>query len=441
MHPLLGIAYAAAGAVAESLAAVAPAGDGKLSRTLRARRTALADLLGLADAHRDPARPLLWMHAPSVGEGLQARPVLERARAERPELQLAYTWFSPSAEQFGRSLDVDIAGVLPFDTAANATALVEALQPAALVCAKTDLWPLLAGVAHARGVPLALVSATLAEGSSRGAVARAVLGDAYAALDAVGAISEADASRLVSFGVRADRVTVTGDTRYDQVWARAQAVDRAGALLAPLESARPTLVAGSTWPSDETPLLAVWRAMVPPQGGSGEASHAGDTSRPRIVIAPHEPNAAHLGVLERWARASSLSVATLGSPEAGRADVVLVDRVGVLGELYALSTVAFVGGGFHSAGLHSVLEPAAFGVPVAFGPGYRMSRDAVRLIEGGGGASGRSAAALRAIIGGWFADHASRTRVGERALSVVTGGLGAADRSWALVARLLDARP
>ena len=375
---------------------------------------------------RDPSRPLLWMHAPSVGEGLQARPVLELARGERPDVQLAYTFFSPSAERFARGLAVDFADYLPFDTAADARAALDALCPAALVFAKLDVWPVLVAHAARRGVRLGMISATLAERSSRrSGVAAALLRDAYARLELVGAIDAGDAARLVALGVRREAIRVTGDTRYDQVWARAQAADRASALLAPLASTRPTLVAGSTWPADEARLLPAWLEVRRAAPGA------------RLVIAPHEPTPAHVTPIEGWAREHGLRLSRLGAEGAGEAEVVLVDRVGVLGDLYALADVAFVGGGFHSAGLHSVLEPAAFGAPVAFGPLHANSRDAALLIAAEGGASVADTATLAARLTSWLGDAAARRQAGACARRLVEDGLGAARRSWELVLELL----
>jgi 3-deoxy-D-manno-octulosonic-acid transferase len=366
------------------------------------------------------------MHAPSVGEGLQARPVIELLRASHPDLQIAYTHFSPSAERFAASLGADFTDYLPFDTPGDARATLDALRPRALVFSKLDVWPVLAHEAAERQVRLGLTSATLAESSSRrGGIAASLLRDAYALLDAVGAIDEADAERLVRLGVRSSAITVTGDTRYDQVWERAMRVDRSGELLAPLVGERPTLVAGSTWPADEAVLLPAWaesRRVV------------GDT---RMVIAPHEPTSVHLGAIERWATEHGIALARLGTAAAPDAEVVLVDRVGVLGDLYALADAAYVGGGFHAAGLHSVLEPAAFGAPVAFGPRFEASRDARLLAAAGGGAHARDVAGLGALLSEWLREPAARHRAGESAREVVRSGLGAAARSGALVERLL----
>ena len=423
MNRTLAAAYEGAARLARAIAAVAPRSGNKLVATFAARRGALARYAGFP---RDDARPLLWMHAPSVGEGLQARPVLELARARRPEVQLAYTYFSPSASAFAESLDVDFRDVLPFDVAADMRAALSALRPTALVFSKLDLWPTLAREASRRGVPLGLVSATLSATSSRNSgFAGALLREAYAHLDRVGAISTEDADRLVALGVPSGRVSVTGDARYDQVWARAARVDRDGTLLAPLRSTRVTLVAGSTWPADERRLLAAW--------GRVAGRHRGI----RLIIAPHEPGDSHLAPIEAWARGAGLRTARLGAAGASDADVVVVDRVGALGDLYALADLSFVGGGFHAAGLHSVLEPAAFGAPVLFGPRHAGSRDAKLLLDADGALAARDVSELESALERWITRPDDRRAAGASARAIVHGGLGAAERSYALVAELM----
>jgi 3-deoxy-D-manno-octulosonic-acid transferase len=157
------------------------------------------------------------------------------------------------------------------------------------------------------------------------------------------------------------------------------------------------------------------------------------------VIAPHEPTESHLTPIERWAAEARVRSARLGGDDAPNADVVIVDRVGVLGDLYALATVAYVGGGFHTAGLHSVLEPAAFGVPVLFGPRCANSRDAELLIVAGGGASEATEAGLESRLRTWLTDGSAQRVAGHAARDLVERGLGAAERSWKLVATLLGA--
>jgi 3-deoxy-D-manno-octulosonic-acid transferase len=352
--------------------------------------------------------------------------VLELSRARRPDVQLAYTHFSPSAFAFARELDVDFRDYLPFDTPGDARVALESLAPTALVFSKLDVWPVITREARARGVRLGLISATLSRGSSRRSrTASALLHDAYAALEVVGAIDDADADRLVQLGVRSNAIVITGDTRYDQVWSRAQRVDRASPLLTRLRDTRLTIVAGSTWPADETALLPAFESLR--RGGAAA----------RLIIAPHEPSAGHVTRLIEWAAGAGLTVARLDDAAAGSADVVVVDRLGVLGELYVLADIAFVGGGFHAAGLHSVLEPAAFGAPVLFGPKHENSRDAALLAQRGGGASVSNEADLVRRVRAWMSNTQARREAGDYARALVRSGLGAAERSFELVNRLL----
>jgi 3-deoxy-D-manno-octulosonic-acid transferase len=439
MNAALRTAYVAAGAVATGAADVAALvpGDAKWLRALRARHGVLARYAAFGASGRDRDRPLLWMHAPSVGEGLQGKPVLELLRRQHPEYQIAYTHYSPSAGPlaagFRDSGLADFADYLPWDTPSAARVAVAALAPRALAFVKLDVWPVLAASASSAGVQLGLISGTLSERSGRrSSWGAALLRDAYARLDAVGAVSPDDASRLIALGAPAAAVTVTGDTRYDQVWERAARADREGPLLRRLATpARDTIVGGSTWPPDEDVVLDAWV----------EARRR--TPETRLVLAPHEPSPDRIAALERWAAAHGVRAGRLDAATAGGGDVpdlVLVDRVGVLGELYAIASIAYVGGAFHAAGLHSVLEPAAYGVPVVFGPGYTAQRDAALLLSAGAAASVRDVATCCAAFTTWLTNPASRRTAGEQARSVVESGLGAAQRSAALVEQIMAPR-
>src|SRR2546426_337336 len=297
--------------------------DKKLARGLDARSGVTERLAAWARTHRDPNRPLLWVHASSVGEGLQAKPVLEAVRAEAPHWQLAYTFFSPSAERLARSLPVDGAGYPPPDRPAEGGGALEAPRPPAALFSKRHPWP-----------QLTLPFARLA--------------------------------------------------------------------IAPANTF--TIVAGSTWPADEAVILPAFVDLL------------AQVPTARLVLAPHEPNPDHLaGIAQAAARVGLPRPVRLSQVEhTSSAPVIVVDRVGILADLYALADVAFVGGGYHRAGLHSVLEPAVFGVPVAVGPHWHMSRDATLLIERGGAvalsADGRHQLHSQWLV--WHHDPGARAKAG-----------------------------
>ena len=426
MNRWIGAAYGSVGHTAELVAALMPQGvGGKVGRTFSSRRGLRRRYEEWGRKTRDRSRPLLWMHAASVGEAMMALPVLQRVRRSMPLVQTAFTFFSPSAELFAHQMGVDFSDYLAFDTASSARTALAALDPTAIVFSKGDVWPALVREAAAQDVRLGIVSASMPSGSMRASRIGALLTrDAYGSLDAIGAASSADAESLVRAGAREGRVRVTGDTRYDQAWSRAHTGARNTALVGGLRVPRPTLVAGSTWPSDERHLLSAWRTV------------RANLPTARIVIAPHELTPPHLASLERWARDESLSCAGLDAagPET---DVVLVDRMGVLAELYDLATVAYVGGGFQDAGLHSLVEPAVFGIPVLIGPNSARSRDAQLMLRSGGAITAHDAGELSRLAQRLMSDSRERADRSEAIGAVVAAELGAADRSFEIVRELL----
>jgi 3-deoxy-D-manno-octulosonic-acid transferase len=367
-----------------------------------------------------------------VGEGHQARAVIHAFRARGPDAQVVYTFFSPSAERFAASVPADFADYLPLDSARDVRRALDALRPDVIAFSKYDVWPVLTREAAARGVRLLLLSATLPASSGRlRGPSRALLAAAYRRLQAVGAISGEDAERFGRLGVPEDRRSVMGDARFDQVWRRAASVDRGSELLAPFAGGDvPTIVAGSTWPEDERHLLPAIAALA--QKGRGA----------RLVLVPHEPTPEHVRHARRRMDELELGCTMIGELRAGDANpVVLVDRVGVLGELYAVADAAYVGGGFGSAGLHSVLEPAAFGVPVLFGPRHANAREAGELVAAGGAFEVTGADDVERVLAGLLDVYEVRTRAGAKARACVQARLGAAERGAEMVERALETAP
>jgi 3-deoxy-D-manno-octulosonic-acid transferase len=377
---------------------------------------------------RRPGDPAILLHAASAGELRQAEPLLRRLHGRHPEWQFAVTYTSRSAVAVARELPADIHGFLPWDTPGCAAALLDAVRPDLLAVSKLDLWPELAWQASRRGIPIVLLGAGVRPDSSRLRwPARWVLRPQYSGVAAAAAATAGDAERLTRLGVPADRIQVSGDPRADAVVERLE-----GRTLPARHPA--LLVAGSTWPEDEDRLLDAFgqvRARRP------EA---------RLLLAPHQPTPARLARLERRVRAAGLPRPL--PPDASGSDlpVLIEDRVGRLAFLYGLGSLAYVGGGFRRAGLHSTLEPAAWGVPVLAGPRWCQSGEAVALAAAGGligieGTGPRATDALARQWLRWLEDETARTRAGEAGRQAVLAEVGATDRCAALIESRVTARP
>lgn len=445
------------GALPEVVRAVSPA-TGLLSPALAAslaeRRAAPASMAEWSRRGRDHALPLLWVHGASAGELAGVAPLLRALRRET-ELQLAATHFSPSGAGAAAALGPDWYGHPPFDTLRACRAAMAALLPDALLFAKWDVWPSLTRAAARAGVPLGLVNATVSPGSSRlRPPARWLFRPAYRRMRLVGAASPADAERLRRLGVREGAIRLTGDAAFAEALHRARAGSGAAAelrrLLGPGASdagaaasagspPRLRLVAGSTWPEDEEALLAAAAEL------EARGVHL------RLVVAPHRPRPEAVARLAarcrevlgrpalRWseARGDRLPAA---APSPGAEGPLIVDETGVLAELYGAGDAAYVGGGLGKRGLHSVLEPAAAGVPVLFGSRLRR-READELVARRGGLAA-PAEELATVLERWAREPEERREMGRRARAYAESGRGATGAGAALLLELLGlARP
>ncbi len=328
-------------------------------------------------------------------------------------------------------MSVDVAGYLPWDLPGPIGQVLDAMFPELIVFTKTEVWPVLVDESVRRGIEVALVAGTVMEGSSRlYPAARALLARSWRALRSACAVADEDATRLRLLGVGEDALFVTGDPGIDSAAERARATDPAAPCLAPFRAdPRPSVVAGSTWRSDEDvliPALQVARQRVPGL---------------RLILAPHEPDWGHVRVICQSLAVDGWSTATLSAVrESGSVhgvDAVVVDRVGALADLYTIGRIAYVGGGFHGAGLHSVLEPAAARLPVLFGPRHHGSRAAADLIVAGAARSVEGRDTLGEALLTWLTDDGLRDRAAECAFGYIQDHLGAASRTAAVLHELL----
>ncbi|HEX5044526.1 MAG TPA: glycosyltransferase N-terminal domain-containing protein [Candidatus Polarisedimenticolaceae bacterium] len=369
----------------------------------------------------------LWLHGASVGEARLAGLLARSIRAARPAIAVSVSCVTRTGRAaLPQPPAVDASFFAPLDQRRRVRPVLRAVSPAALALIETELWPGLVREAAAARCRLALVNARLApERMARYRRLRALYRPLLGALDRIGAGSSGDAERLLALGARPETVTVTGNLKYDLP---VPALDPASLRLRfGLPVSRPVLVAGSTGEGEDGPVLDAFLAV------RQEGAQA------FLVLAPRHPERAHRAA--DLARARGLRTHALSSGDdgaAGAADVLVVDGVGELARLYGMATVAFVGGSLVPVGGHNVLEPAAAGAPVLFGPHTAHVEDpAQALLAAGAARRVADAAALGTTWSALLRDPAARAAMVEAAGRVLDANRGALARTTALLEELL----
>ena len=345
--------------------------NSKISESIE-KREGLWERLEVAVSKRDWQKPLLWFHVASAGEFLQAQPLIVRFIEEGAECVVtyssvnAYHWLQRPAQTETQNLLA--AEFLPVDKIHNIRSLLGLLQPSRLVWVSYDLWPNLVWEAHRQGIPQSLISGIIHAGSLRTVnfIGRSFYHSLYECLEHILTVSEADSQRVLSAIPDHPQVKVMGDTRCDSVLERRNNLEIP--QLPPAAKDSFVFVAGSTWPLDETCIFP----------GLQEALNK--FPELFLVLAPHEPTEEHLKNAENFfsgtqmVRWSQVNTATLD------VRILLIDSVGILAGIYHSAKIAYVGGAF-TTGVHNILEPAAMGAAVAFGPKHSNSMEALIMLE------------------------------------------------------------
>ena len=361
------------------------------------------------------AADLFLFHCASMGEFEHLKPLIRDLKERLPQSRVVIMFFSPSGyENVKHSPGVDLILYSPFDWWLPVYRVFRSLRPRALLIAKYDAWPNQVWIAAWCGVPRFLVNATLYDTSSRlWAPTRWLLRPIYSAFTYIFAISETDARNFEKLASPAIILTV-GDTKYDQVMFRSRESRKKNVLPSVVPFRRQVLICGSTWLEDEAHLLPAIRDL------SAEIADL------FVVICPHEPTPSHIAELEKQLSDFQVQRLSQMNEKSTLPGVLLIDQVGVLANLYALASVAFVGGGFQQ-NVHNVLEPAAYGIPVLFGPVNRNAHEAQLLKNCGGGIEVTTTQTLVDTLRVLFADDTQRTRAGRAAANLIASRRGATE--------------
>jgi 3-deoxy-D-manno-octulosonic-acid transferase len=426
---LLNLGYLAA------LLAVSPLVVWRRLRYGRYRRGWRERLFGALPVRTDFERPLVWLHAVSVGEVVLLGPLLQRLRAARPDLQVLVTTSTDSGYDVAREKLPD-CGVswLPLDFTWSVRRALRRVQPDLVVLAELELWPNLIREVAAAGLPIALINARLSERSLRGYQRFAFLfRPLIQRLQLIAVQNDVYGGRFLALGADRERVLTTGSIKFDGVESdRANPQTQRLRGLLGIDASDRVFIAGSTQTPEELAALETYDAaraqhpnlrliLVPRHRERFDAVADIVTSRGQRLL--------------RRSRAEERDAASVDGPR----PVILVDTIGELGAVWGLADVAFVGGSLTAGrGGQNMLEPAAYGAAVLVGPHTENFRQVVEILRDAGGLQVvRDAAELRATVGRWLADVDERSRLGTAARRCVLEQRGATERTVAALAGLL----
>jgi 3-deoxy-D-manno-octulosonic-acid transferase len=331
---------------------------------------------------------IIWVHCASLGEFEQGRPLIESIKKNRPATKILLTFFSPSGYEVRKNYSkADAVFYLPLDGKKNAKQFIDIVKPSFVIWVKYEYWYYYLTMLQAKNIPLFLVSAKFRDSQSffkwYGNLYRKIL-QTFTHIFIQN--DETSLELLHSIGIT--NVTTVGDTRFDRVAEIIQTKNILPKEITNFCTNQKVIVAGSTWQEDEE--LLVHYANVHPSI--------------KFIIAPHDVDTDRIAEVKNIFK----SATTFTELQAGKnaTQVLIIDNIGMLSLLYKIANITYVGGGFNSSGIHNILEAAAYGKPVIFGPIYEKFAEAVDLVNLGGAFSVDTSIALEAMLDKLFADTA-----------------------------------
>ena len=310
----------------------------------------------------------IWFHAASLGEYEQGLPVMERIKSRFPNHLIVLTFFSPSGYEVRKNNTLaDVTVYLPLDTQTNVEQFMKIVRPDMAFFIKYEYWPNYLNALQNREIPTYLISGIFREKQ----VFFKWYGGFYRkALDAFEHFFVQNSSSkelLLKLGIT--NVTVSGDTRFDRVFAILNQNNQLD-FIEKFKNNTLTVVVGSSWPKDESLLV----------------DYMNSSNNVKFIIAPHNINKDHIAGLKNQISKktmlfSSINFNDLDASKLNEYDVLIIDTIGILTKIYSYADIAYVGGGFGKPGVHNILEPATFGVPIIIGPNYSHFAEATALVK------------------------------------------------------------
>jgi 3-deoxy-D-manno-octulosonic-acid transferase len=307
---------------------------------------------------------VIWFHAASLGEFEQARPIIEELKKNFNQYKILVTFFSPSGYEIRKNYNLaDVICYLPLDSRSNARKFVEIVNPKFAIFIKYEFWPNLLNELKLKEIPTVLVSGILRE---KQIFFKWYGGFMRESLKAFHHFFVQDRkSKKILGSINFENVTIAGDTRFDRV-SEILEQDNTLDFIDEFKNDQYTIVAGSTWQEDDELLVNYI---------NNEASE-----EEKFIIAPHNIKSEAILALQKSINKKTILYSAKADENLSEYTVFIIDTIGLLTKIYASADIAYVGGGLKT-GLHNILEPATFGIPVVIGNNYDKFKEAVDLVD------------------------------------------------------------
>jgi 3-deoxy-D-manno-octulosonic-acid transferase len=307
---------------------------------------------------------VIWFHCASLGEFEQSRPIIEKLKDQYPAYKILVTFFSPSGYEIRKDYSfAEVVSYLPLDTRRNARKFIEIVNPKIAVFVKYEFWPNILKELKSKEIETILVSGIFRKEQAFFKWYGSWMKNSLQAFDHFFVQDESSKNLLNNIGFK--NITVSGDTRFDRVFEITQQ-DNYLEFIEKFTTGNQTLVAGSTWPKDEELLINYIN------------NQASDIEK--YIIAPHNINPKEIENLKKSITKKTILFSDKDKENIMDAQVLIIDSIGVLTKVYSYASIAYVGGGF-GVGIHNILEPSTFGVPIIIGPNHQKFNEAKELID------------------------------------------------------------
>lgn len=354
----------------------------------------------------------IWFHCASLGEYEQGLPVFKEVRKLYSNHKIVLSFFSPSGYEIRKNTDIaDIVVYLPMDTQANAQMFLKLVNPQLTVFVKYDIWPNYLLELKKRQLKAILISALFRKNQSYFQWYGAMMRKSLSAFEHI--FVQNEASKLLLKTIDFHKVSIAGDTRFDRVFDQLNH-DNSLQFLDVFKDDKLCVVIGSSWPEDEKLLIPYLNEST--------------SDKIKFIIAPHNMNSNRINDLISGLKRNTVMYSEMEGKNLSEYSVFILDTIGILSKTYSYAAIAYVGGAMGTTGMHNILEPAVFGIPIVIGKNHQKFPEAKQMIERAGVISISNFDELKTTMDNLISLDSKRKELGELNRHYIDDNRGAVDQ-------------